>query len=145
TGVPHHGLLGIAGDLRTRALGLEVKVTAGEGGELAVALVVRNNNAGHAVPAGLPERRVLVRVVLRDKAGTELGRQERALGRVLVDDKGVEVPFWQAARVAGDTRIAVGSAWTDTVTLPAASAGTIDVDVVYRGMPDAIATQLAIA
>lgn len=143
TGVPHHGLLGLASDLRKRALGLDATVSAVDG-KLAVALVVRNNNAGHAVPAGLPERRIVVRVRLRDAAGAEVALEQRALGRKLVDGSGAEVPFWQATRVESDTRIQVGSEWTDTVHLPHATAGSVEIEVVYRGLPDAIAKQLGV-
>lgn len=142
TGVPHHGLLGIASDLRKRALGLEVKVSSA-GDKLAVALVVRNNNAGHAVPAGLPERRVVIRVVLRDSAGAVVASEERALGRQLVDASGAEVPFWRATKVGVDTRIGVGAQWTDTISLPAATAGKVEVDVVYRGLSEVAAKALA--
>jgi hypothetical protein len=143
TGVPHHGLLGLANDLRTRALGLGATVSK-DGDKLAVALVVKNNNAGHAVPAGLPERRVVVRVRLVDGAGSEVASESRALGRKLVDASGAEVPFWKATRLEADTRILAGGQWTETIQLPAATAGTIEVSVVYRGMSDAVATQLAI-
>lgn len=143
-GVPHHGLLGLASDLRKRALGLDVTVSKADD-KLAVALVVSNNNAGHAVPAGLPERRVVVRVTLEDPAGAVVATEIRALGRKLVDGQGAEVPFWRAARVDTDTRITVGGQWTETIQLPGASAGTVEVDVVYRGMSDEIAKQLGIS
>jgi hypothetical protein len=141
--VPHHGLLGIAKDLRTRALGLDVTVNAA-GGALAVAVTVRNNNAGHAVPAGLPERRVIVRARVVDATGAEVASQARALGRMLVDAAGQEAPFWRAKQVAADTRIGVGATWQDTFELAAANIGTLHVDVMYRGMSDAIAKELAI-
>jgi hypothetical protein len=142
-GVPHHGLLGLASDLRKRALGLDVSVTKADD-KLAVALVVKNNNAGHAVPAGLPERRVVVRVTLKDAAGAEVASEQRQLGRKLVDGNGAEVPFWQATKVESDTRIAVGGQWTETIALPVATTGSIEIDVVYRGLADAIAKQLAV-
>lgn len=142
-GVPHHGWLGIAGDLRTRALGLEVTVSKA-GDKLAVAVVVRNNNAGHAVPAGLPERRVVVRVRLVDAKRTDVASETRALGRKLVDASGAEVPFWKATKVESDTRIAVGGRWTETFTFPGATTGTVEVDVVYNGMSSAVAKQLLV-
>jgi hypothetical protein len=143
TGVPHHGLLGLAQDLRKRALGLEVTVQD-DAGALAVTVTVRNNNAGHAVPAGLPERRVVVRVRVVDAAGAVVAQESRALGRVLVDAAGKEAPFWRAAKVGSDTRITVGGSWQDTFKLAAANIGAVEVDVAYRGMPDAIAKELAI-
>jgi hypothetical protein len=144
TGVPHHGLLGVAQDLRKRALGLDVTVKD-EAGTLAVTVTVRNNNAGHAVPAGLPERRVVVRARVVDAAGGQVAADTRALGRVLVDDKGNEVPFWRATKVGADTRIAVGGTWQDTFKLAAANIGTLEVDVVYRGASESIAKELALA
>lgn len=143
SGVPHHGLLGLAQDLRQRALGLEVTVTE-DAGALAVAVTVKNHNAGHAVPAGLPERRLVVTTRVVDAAGTEVASDSRQLGRVLVDAAGHEAPFWRAAKVGSDTRIPVGGSWQDTFRLEAANVGTLEVDVVYRGMPDAIAKELAI-
>jgi hypothetical protein len=143
-GVPHHGLLGLAKDLRARALGLDVTVSE-SAGVLAVVVIVRNNNAGHAVPAGLPERRVMVRARVVDTTGAEVASETRALGRLLVDEGGREVPFWRAVKVASDTRISVGAAWQGTFELAAANLGALHVDVVYRGMSDAIAKELAIA
>ncbi|HEY5951043.1 MAG TPA: hypothetical protein VIV40_36375, partial [Kofleriaceae bacterium] len=143
TGVPHHGLLGLARDLRQRALALEATVKD-DAGSLAVTVTVRNNNAGHAVPAGLPERRIVVRVRVVDAAGAQVAQETRALGRLLVDAAGNEVPFWRAAKVGSDTRIGVGASWQDTFKLAAANIGTVEIDVVYRGMSDAVAKELAI-
>ncbi len=142
-GVPHHGLLGLAQDLRKRALGLDVSVKD-DAGALAVAVTVRNNNAGHAVPAGLPERRILVRVRVVDAAGAQVVQETRALGRVLVDGSGAEAPFWRATKVGSDTRIAAGGSWQETFKLAAANIGALEVDVVYRGISDVVAKELAV-
>lgn len=143
TGVPHHGLVGVAGDLRRRALGLEVAVRD-EGGALHVGVTVKNATAGHAVPAGLPERRLVVTVAIKDAGGAEVAREIRQLGRVLVDGAGAEVPFWRATRVGSDTRIAAGGAWRDAFVFRPRGAGTVEVDVVYRGVSDAVAKLLAV-
>ena len=147
TGVPHHGLLGIASDLRTRALGLEVHAEApsAPGGGIRLEVTVHNNNAGHAVPAGLPERRVAVTITARDGSGAAIATETTQLGRKLVDGAGGESPFWRAVRVESDTRIAVGGQWTSTTTIPSATARSVDVDVVYRGLSDNIAKQLGVA
>ena len=109
-------------------------------------MTVRNASAGHAVPGGLPERRLIVTVRVADAGGAEVGAQTRALGRVLVDASGAEVPFWKATRVASDTRIAAGGAWTETLALPAPATptGSVEVDVVYRGLSDAAAKDLGV-
>jgi hypothetical protein len=142
-GVPHHGLLGLADDLRKRALGLEVTVSKADD-KLAVAIVLANNNAGHAVPAGLPERRIVVTARLVDAKGSVVASDVRTLGRKLVDASGVEVPFWKATKVASDTRIAVGGQWTETIQLPVAATGAVEVIAMYRGMSDDIARQLSL-
>jgi len=140
-GVPHHGLLGAAGDLRRRALALEVRA-ADDAGTLAVTVTLRNTNAGHAVPAGLPERRVVVGVRVRDAAGAERASASRALGRVLVDATGAEAPFWRATRVGADSRIPPGGTWTETFALGPFEPGTIEVEVVHRDLTEAAARRL---
>ncbi len=141
--VPHHGLLGLAKDLRTRALGLDVTVKD-DAGALAVVVTVRNNNAGHAVPAGLPERRLIVRARVVDAAGAQVVADSRILGRVLVDDSGKEAPFWRATKVGSDTRVQAGGSWQDTFKLAAANTGTVEVDISYRGISDAVAKELGV-
>jgi hypothetical protein len=106
-----------------------------------VHITIHNNNAGHAVPAGLPGRRIAVTVTSRDASGAALATQTTQLGRRLVDSAGGEVPFWRATRVESDTRVAPGGQWTTTMTA-AATAKSVDVDVVYRGLSDEIAKQL---
>lgn len=142
-GVPHHGLLGLASDLRKRALAVEVGVKD-EAGRLAVTVALTNATAGHHVPAGLPGRRIVVTARVRDQAGTEVASDTRALGRVLVDDTGAEVVFWRATRVGSDTRIAQGARWQHSFSFQPSAPGSIEVEVVYRGLSDAIAKQLAI-
>jgi hypothetical protein len=143
TNVPHHGLVGVAGDLRKRALGLEVSARD-EGGALHVTVTLRNAGAGHSVPSGLPERRLHVRVRVVDAKGTELASQMKELGRVLLDGSGAEVPFWRATKVGADTRIAAGASWSDAFVFGIPGPGTVEVDVVYRGVSNAVAKLLAV-
>ncbi len=86
--------------------------------------------------------RVRVRVV--DAKGTELASQTKELGRILVDGAGAEVPFWRATKVGADTRIAAGASWTDAFVFGIPGPGTVEVDVVYRGLSDAVANLLAV-
>jgi hypothetical protein len=137
TGVPHHGLLGLATDLRKRALGLEVSSRHdAAAGETAVTVTLTNTNAGHFVPAGLPERRIAVRVTV----GGEI--QTRTLGRVLVDASGADAPFWRASKVASDTRIAPRESWRATFTFHARD--TALVEVLYRSLSDNVARELGL-
>lgn len=127
-GVPHHGLLGFATDLRKRALELTASRTAD-----GIDVALRNVNGGHHVPSGLPERRIVVTVKVGDAV------QSQEFGRVLVDASGSEVPFWRATKVGSDTRIASGATAHATFAVPA---GPADVTVAYRPMSAAVAKQL---
>lgn len=142
-GVPHHGLLGLAADLRSRALALEVGVSDGAGA-LAVTVSLTNEGAGHFVPAGLPERRIVVAARILDDKGAEVASEKKYLGRVLVDAKGVEVPFWKAVGVGSDSRIAPGATWTDAFAFSPPGAGTVEVTVLYRSASAVLTNALAL-
>jgi hypothetical protein len=139
--VAHHGLLGAKSELRQRALGMDVTL-AREATGLVATVTVRNVGAGHAVPTGLPERRLVVSGRLRDRSGKEVAVERQSLGRVLVNADGHEVPFWRATRVGKDTRIAPGGSQVVRLTLPELATGTLEVEVVHRAMPDEIAAAL---
>ncbi|WP_410969685.1 hypothetical protein, partial [Salmonella sp. SAL4450] len=66
---------------------------------------VGNLGAGHFVPTGLPERRVVLTVRAIDETGAERRVFEQVFGRILVDDRGAPAPFYRAERVASDNRI----------------------------------------
>jgi hypothetical protein len=137
TGVPHHGLLGLATDLRRRALTLEVSSRHdAAAAETTVTVTLTNTNAGHFVPAGLPERRIAVRVTV----GGEV--QSRSLGRHLVDGAGADAPFWRATKVASDTRIAPRASRRETFTFRARD--TALVEVVHRALSENVARELGI-
>jgi hypothetical protein len=123
--VRHHGLFGKAADLRQRAVKLQVTA---KGTEVTVALA--NTGAGHPIPAGIPDRRIVVRVTTLDPAGNQVAVQVRELGRVLVDAAGDPAPFWRAVKVASDTRIAPGATWKQSFSVPGAA--TVQVDVVHH-------------
>ncbi|MBL0217298.1 MAG: hypothetical protein IPQ07_25895 [Myxococcales bacterium] len=143
TGVPHHGMLGLAADLRARALGLAVSVKD-EAGTLAVTVALTNAGAGHFVPSGLPERRVVVVARVVDPAGAELAVERRSLGRVLVDAKGAEVPFWRAIKVGSDSRIAPGATWSETFSFTPPGAGVVEIEVLYRSASETLTRELAL-
>jgi hypothetical protein len=136
-GVPDHGMLGAASDLRRRALALEVSSHDDAAVDrFVVDVTLTNATAGHHVPAGLPERRIAVRVTVGDEV------QTRELGRVLVDAAGAEAPFWRAVRVASDTRIAPRAAWRARFEFHAR--GAVAVDVVERSLSDGVARELGV-
>lgn len=137
-GVPHHGLLGITDDLRRRALGLEVSSRYDAvAGATSVTVTLTNTNAGHFVPAGLPERRIAVRVTVAGEV------QTRALGRHLVDASGADAPFWRATRVASDTRIPPRGSRREVFTFRARD--TALVEVLHRALSENVARELGIA
>jgi plasmid stability protein len=142
-GVPHHGLFGVGGDLRERALELAVTVENLEGA-LEVRIQLKNTGAGHAVPAGLPEHRLIVRARAKDEAGKVGEELAVELGRKLVDASGAEVPFWRATRVADDSRIQAGETLATDHAFHPAAGGSIEIEVAYRSLPDAIAKQLGV-
>lgn len=103
-GVGHHGfaagdrglfMRALTGRLRARRVadGVEVQVT------------VKNANAGHPVPGGMPGRQLVVRVSGVDRRGGVVARGERVYQRLLVGDGGGAAPFWRARREAADTRL----------------------------------------
>ncbi|HEY4179167.1 MAG TPA: multiheme c-type cytochrome [Kofleriaceae bacterium] len=143
TGVAHHGLLGIAGDLRTRMIGGSVSVAVAADGSLDAEVHVKNMTAGHYIPAGLPERRIQVTFVVQDATGVTTDVQTIQLGRQLVDDKGALAPFWRATKLGKDTRIAPGAEWVQTFAVePDARGGEIVVSIDYLGLDPAIAKLL---
>jgi hypothetical protein len=142
-GVPHHGLLGLAGDLRKRMVGASLHVSQRPDGALEANVSVTNTTAGHYIPAGLPERRVRVTYTVKDAAGATTDQQVVLLGRALVDDKGALVPFWRAVKQGEDTRIAPGQTWSQTfASAKVPESGDVAVSVEYLGLDPAIADLL---
>jgi hypothetical protein len=139
-GVPHHGLLGLAKELRKTALAVETKLAA----DGALTVTLQNKHSAHTVPSGLPERRIVVRVRLVDGSGAETWHDQRELGRMLVDDTGKEVPFWAAKRVGADTRIPSGGQTTLSFAVPITQTGSVEIAIVYRGVSETVAKQLAL-
>jgi hypothetical protein len=141
--VGHHGLLGKKGDLRARALAATATVTAIEG-KLRVEARVENVGAGHHVPSGQPERRIVVRVTALDASGARHAAAEQAFGRILVDAAGKPAPFYAAVRVAADERIPPKEARKARLELDAPETGELRIDVFWRPIAEEIRTQLEI-
>ncbi|WP_153824488.1 multiheme c-type cytochrome [Polyangium spumosum] len=141
--VGHHGFMGQGGEIIRKALGI-VASAAERAGKLEVSVVLKNEGAGHAVPSGMPGRQVVVRVEARDDAGPSQAREERVLGRVLVDDAGREVPFYAARAEKSDERIAAGGARTFTFELDAPRAGSLVIEVAWRSASPAITAALGV-
>jgi hypothetical protein len=142
--VGHHGWLGKQGDLRVRAIAASAVVTEVEG-KLRIEARIENVGAGHHVPTGLPERRLVVRATALAAGGAKHATAERAFGRVLVDAAGKPAPFYAAVRVASDDRIPAKQARKVLLELAAPPEGELRVEVLWRPLAEEIRTQLEIA
>src|SRR5690606_34464745 len=94
-----------AGDLRRKALSLDVRASAQAEDDLKVSVRLKNR-AGHGLPSGFPGRQVVVTVRAEDAAGATQAQAQRVFARKLVDAQGAEVPFHRAVNVAEDSRLA---------------------------------------
>ena len=128
--VAAHGFFGVANALRQQAI--ELAASVDDRG--VVTARVRNSGAGHAVPTGLPGRQLIVRVIALDAAGRERARRERIYARVLVDERGVEVPYPRATKLAKDDRIGAGATAVATFSF-ADRPAAFQIDVVERMSP----------
>ena len=139
-----HSLLGRDGGLRKRALKLRLAVAPGAGGAVHVTATLTNVGAGHAVPSGMPGRRIVLRAVALDAAGKEQGRAERQWARVLGDDAGRERPFYAATRVLSDHRLVRDVPAVEELDIPAPRPGTLSVAVMWRESPAAWRDELGV-
>ncbi len=131
--VSHHGFRGADGRLFSRALTGRVEARL-EGEKLLVEVAVKNANAGHRVPGGLPGRQVILRVRALGAAGETLATAERIYQRVLVDERGVSVPFYLGVREKSDNRLRPKERRVEHFALDAPAAALVRVEVVRRAM-----------
>lgn len=142
-GVSHHGWLGAKAELREQALAATATVTAA-GPKLRVEVRVENVGAGHHVPTGLPERRIVVRAISLAAGGARHAAAEHAFGRRLVDAAGKPAPFYAATRVAADERIPAKGQRTVGLELDAPDTGALRIEVVWVPIAEEIRSQLAL-
>jgi hypothetical protein len=89
-------------------------------------LEVLNDGADHALPAGIPGRRLVLHV--DSLAGEEvLASDERVYTRRVVDSAGLEVPFYEAVRELDDTRLYPSRPRSERLRLPARPGGRLRV------------------
>jgi hypothetical protein len=86
----------------------------------------------------------VIEVVGRDAGGNDIARSEAAFGRQLVDAQGHAAPFYAAARVGSDTRIAAGETRRQTVALKDKSISELVVRVAFRSLGAALAERLKV-
>lgn len=136
SGIREHGFA-VRERLLSRALSGQARVGRDSKG-LHIVITLSNHGAGHAVPSGLPERRLQVGVELLDARGQVIARDEHSRGRVLVDAAGQEAPFFAASRVERDTRIHPGKSESEDFFLPLAGASKLQIFVRRRPLPIAL-------
>ncbi len=120
-----HGLLGDGGALRKKALSLSLKVRA-EGQKRWVDATVENREAGHKVPTGVPGRRVVLEVQALDARGATVTQWRREYARILVDETGVEVPYFRATREESDNRLAPDEPRTESFLVDSPVAARVE-------------------
>lgn len=114
-------------------------------GRIAVVANVKNADAGHALPTGLPGRRLRIAARVVDESGAELDRWEHVYGTWLVDDAGNEVPFYAATRVAKDDRIAAEATRAHEFVLAAPGAARLELTLAQRAICEPLAERIGIA
>lgn len=87
-------------------------------GEVSVEI---QHNAGHALPSGYVDRRLLLRAEFFAANGTKLSTEERSYGMVLADAAGQPAPFFQAVSIKEDRRLIPGRVHSEAIKLPAAA------------------------
>jgi hypothetical protein len=135
--VPHHGFLGREGLLRRGAVELElVARRAGKSVQVTATLVARH--AGHRLPTGAPEHRLVLRLRLVGKKGVTLAETQRSYGRRLGDARNQPAPFWKATRLIGDDRLAPDVPRVETWQIAVAAGRAVAAELFY----DDVASEL---
>jgi Cytochrome c554 and c-prime len=116
-----------------------------EGSRVTVLAAVHNDGAGHSLPTGLPGRRLRIEARTIDVDGNELDRWEHTYGTWLVDERGREAPFYAAARVQRDDRIAAGATREHHFALAAPHAARLELRLVQRALTETLAERFGIA
>lgn len=110
--VPAHTFLG------PLALARQLRLEVSEDREAGVLVAEMAHSAGHLVPAGFADRRLLLRVSFYGAGGTLLHTEDRAYGIFLLDGAGRPAPFFQATQLKEDRRMAPGRTYTESFRIP---------------------------
>jgi hypothetical protein len=140
--VPQHTFM--PEDLRASAASLQARM---EGGCGAARLIVRvtNQGAGHAIPTGHPSRQLVLSVELRGTDGALAQREERTFGRRLVNAAGQEVPWFEAVRVAQDSRVHADEQRSEVFAVDAPCSGEVRLTLAERPLSPELAKRLGLA
>jgi hypothetical protein len=103
------------------------------GDELVVEIQLRNKGAGHAVPTGMPGRRVILDVDVRTSDGAQF-KEHETYGKFFVDAAGNRITrdsgyFARGVELESDTRIRPDETRTEVYRFPVAARATAYVTV----------------
>jgi hypothetical protein len=143
-GVRNHSFFGSDGALRKTALALTV-AAEDRAGKLVATVTLANVGSGHALPTGLPERRLIVRAAVTGDSGQVVAVAEKVYGRYLVDAAGKPAAFYAAVREERDDRLGPRERRVETFELDAPAQGKLSVTATWRALPDDLARSLGLA
>jgi len=110
------------------------------GDDLAVSVKIGNKGAGHAVPTGMPGRRLILAVTVRTKSATF--EEKRVYTKLFADAAGDTITrdggcFAPGARLLADTRLQSGEQRTESFAfrVPASESASISMKVHYEHSP----------
>jgi hypothetical protein len=117
-------------DQLTKSLRMRIIEVQRSKAGVALKVKVSNTGAGHAVPTGLPTRKLVLSVAVESKG--KRAEDERVYQRLIVDDQGQAVRrdsqvFTGAYKIASDTRIMPFEHRVETFSLPAPREGNVEV------------------
>jgi hypothetical protein len=115
--VPSHACPGAA------ALGKQLRLDVSVDRHDGMLTVEMAHSAGHPLPSGYVDRRLIVRATYYDPAGAVLSFEDRAFGIFLAGKDGRPAPFFRAVRVTEDRRLLPGRTYALTFKIPEAGKG----------------------
>jgi hypothetical protein len=123
-----------------KAIGVGIEPTR-HADRLELVLRLKNKGAGHAVPTGMPGRRVTLELVVETEKGSSFNEQ-RTYGRFYKDSQGRTIEhvaelFGQGVQLESDSRIAADEMRTETFDLevPANEVAYATVKLHYEHAP----------
>lgn len=105
-----HEFLGGHSQIRLEKAATLVTSAKRERDSILVDVYITNEEAGHCIPTGMPTRKVVLTVLIKDGQGQVISRQERIYEKVLLDKDGNEIKsaecvMKEATAVKSDNRI----------------------------------------